>query len=207
MKTRGFLLPNLLMLFLGCSTPLTHEFYRPVPVENEVVRVTLREVQRGRVGGIVTLEVVNLSDDLLDSAHGARAEIRRDDGSISTSIDQRTFEGLVNQHGPIAMGLETWSKADPSVLLDPIGARLNLKKGEEALVYIAFEEPGDTRRLTIDLSPALSWRTEGDFKILSKQPIILAVELPEVPKTNLPTKDALRNVHFGVGISSDDVIH
>lgn len=196
----------LVTLTAGCSTPLSHEFYRPVPVETDLVRVTLREVQRGKYGGVVTLEIVNRSEDQLDSVHGARAEIRRDDGSISTSIDQRAFEGLIDQHGPIAMGLETYSKTDPAVLLDPLGARLNLKKDEAAVVYIGFGEPRDTRRLTIDLAPALSWRTQGDFMIRSESPIMIVVELPEVPTSNLPTKDAWRNVHFGIGISSDDVI-
>ncbi|MFO0944733.1 MAG: hypothetical protein U1D30_02115 [Planctomycetota bacterium] len=190
---------------LGCGTPLVHEYYSPAPVENEKVKVQVREVNRGRKGGVVTVEVVNVSDYLLETAHGAKAEIQSTEGGTIAPVDLKLFENLVQRYGPMAMGFENWSAAAPPVMLDPLGASLNLQKDEVALLYIAFEADESVKEITIDLCPALVWRNREEVLVRHADPIILEVTLPEVPKTNLPSKDSIRNVHFGIGVSSDDI--
>lgn len=193
------------LLALGCGTPLVHEYYRPVPVENEKVKVQIREVHRGRKGGVVTIEIVNLSEYLLESAHAAKAEIQSEDGNKIESVDLKLFEILLQRHGPVALGFESWSIAAPPVMLDPLGASMNLQQNEVALLYVAFEAEEKVKNLSIDLCPALIWRNSDDVLVRHADPIVLEVSLPEVPKSNLPSKDAIRNVHFGIGVSSDDL--
>lgn len=102
------------------------------------------------------------------------------------------------------MGFADWSRTSPLVLLDPIGAGVNIKQQEEGVLHVAFEERAAARRITLDLSQSLRWVSKDGLSWMSREPILVAVELPEVPTSKLPTRDAWRNVHFGVGVSSDD---
>ena len=189
----------------GCSTPMVHEFYRPVPIENDKVRVELREVNRGARGGVITLELTNLAGYALESAEGAKVTIELDDGETTIpALDLKMYECLVDAYGPIAMGFEKWSKTTPPVMLDPVGSVVNLEPEEHALMYIAFEADDSLDRFTLDLSPALFWRTKDEVIVRHSEPILLTVPLPKVPNSPLPSKDAWRHVHFGVAVSSDD---
>lgn len=198
---------GLVLLFApGCSTPLTRQACKLAPVETEWVRVEAREIRRGARGGVITLALTNLHADTLESGHGAKVVIQRADASTVRPVDMRAFEQLVEAHGPIAFGFENWAKTVPAVMLDPLGASLNLKTDEEALLHVAFEEPRSTRQLTLDLAPALVWRGADGGAVESATPILVAIPLPDPPSDVLPSRDVWRNFHVGVGVSSDDVI-
>lgn len=67
------------LLLAGCATPIAHHEYAPTPVETERVRVVVREVHRGKEGGVVTLGLTNLSEVFCTRrrARGSRFFARR----------------------------------------------------------------------------------------------------------------------------------
>lgn len=189
-------------LTLGCATPIAHEVYNPKPVATERVRASIREVHRGQLGGVVTIDVTNLSNDVLQEAMGRRVKIMTEKGTLK-SLGANEFQQRIDESGPICVGFASWDRHRPPVLLDPLGVRVNINKGEDGLLHVAFEDAGKETCLWLDLTEALYWRTLDGRLEASDQPIVITVDLPTAPTSAFPTRDSWRNIHFGAAITSD----
>lgn len=190
----------------GCAGPVGYQSYAPAPVETERARAVVREVHRGRLGGVVTLEIENLSGDHLHEISGGLVQVQDEAGEVRPALSMREFQQRIDRHGGSSMGYPDWSRGRPEAMLDPLNARWNLATGETAVLDVGYEAPPHARRIVLDLAPAIRWRTSNGLLLSPRDPFLVAVELPPI-KTNLsPAPGALSNVHVGVGVSSDDVI-
>ena len=141
----------------GCQRPFVYHAYAPAPVDAQGVHIAVREVHRGRQGGVMVLDVSNHTSNPVARLSGADVWLQRDDGSSMRALSAQEFAQWVTMVGPKQMGFKHWPPKNASWQLESIGQGRPLPPGTQTTIAVGFVLPRDDENLTVALQPAVCW--------------------------------------------------
>lgn len=166
------------VVVVGCSSQLARRDYDPIPVEADGIRVILRQAVRGEKGGMFTVEVSNHGAGSIEvGAAGKSAMLRTEDGSVRRALSGGEFKRMVEDHGPVAMGLKKAGNFD----LPTFDRESEVAQEESAWFQVPFELPAECHIVNLELTDVIRRRgPDGNIRPIPEG-ISMAIALPDVP--------------------------